>query len=135
MNDGVNMHGPGRGRARSGIIVLPCGAGKSLTGIAAASRVRKSCLCLCTSSVSVDQWAAQFKLWTNLGDREIVRFTSQVKEDFPPTDKACVCVTTYNMVSAGGKRQGSSIPHHHHAHRPAPYLASLLHRPAASTRH
>jgi hypothetical protein len=43
------------------------------------SGVRKSCLCLCTSSVSVDQWASQFKLWTNLGDREIVRFTSQVK--------------------------------------------------------
>lgn len=42
--------------------------------------------------------ASQFKLWTNLGDREIVRFTSQVKEEFPPTDKACVCVTTYNMV-------------------------------------
>jgi DNA excision repair protein ERCC-3 len=64
----------GNGRARSGIIVLPCGAGKSLTGIAAASRVRKSVLCLCTSSVSVDQWAAQFKLWTNLTgprDREV----------------------------------------------------------------
>ena len=98
----------GNGRARSGIIVLPCGAGKSLTGIAAASRVRKSVLCLCTSSVSVDQWAAQFKLWTNLTDREIVRFTSQTKEEFPPNDRACVCVTTYNMVSAGGKRSEES---------------------------
>ena len=68
--------------AGSGIIVLPCGAGKSLTGIAAAVRVGKSCLCLCTSSVSVDQWAGQFKLWTNLTDREIVRFTSQNKETF-----------------------------------------------------
>jgi DNA excision repair protein ERCC-3 len=88
--------------------VLPCGAGKSLTGIAAAARVRKSVLCLCTSSVSVDQWASQFKLWTNLTDREIVRFTSQTKEEFPPNDQACVCVTTYNMVSAGGKRSESS---------------------------
>ena len=94
----------GNGRARSGIVVLPCGAGKSLTGIAAASRIRKSCICLCTSSVSVDQWAAQFKLWSNLTDNEIVRFTSQVKENFPPRNQACVCVTTYNMVSAGGKR-------------------------------
>ena len=34
----------GNGRARSGIIVLPCGAGKSLTGISAAVRVKKSCL-------------------------------------------------------------------------------------------
>ena len=98
----------GNGRARSGIIVLPCGAGKSLTGIAAASRVRKSVLCLCTSSVSVDQWAAQFKLWTNLTDKEIVRFTSQNKEQFPPVGTACVCVTTYNMVSAGGKRSEES---------------------------
>lgn len=56
----------GNGRARSGIIVLPCGAGKSLTGIAAAVRVRKSCLCLCSSSVSVDQWRHQFRLWTTL---------------------------------------------------------------------
>ena len=98
----------GNGRARSGIIVLPCGAGKSLTGIAAASRVRKSCICLCTSSVSVDQWAAQFKLWTNLSELEIVRFTSQVKESFPPQNQACVCITTYNMVSAGGKRSEES---------------------------
>lgn len=98
----------GNGRARSGIIVLPCGAGKSLTGIAAASRVRKSVLCLCTSSVSVDQWSAQFKLWTNLTDKDIVRFTSQNKEEFPPLGQACVCVTTYNMVSAGGKRSEES---------------------------
>ena len=98
----------GNGRARSGIIVLPCGAGKSLTGIAAAVRVGKSCLCLCTSSVSVDQWAGQFKLWTNLTDREIVRFTSQNKETFPPSDCPCVCVTTYNMISAGGKRSEAS---------------------------
>ena len=98
----------GNGRARSGIIVLPCGAGKSLTGIAAASRIRKSCICLCTSSVSVDQWAAQFKLWTNLSELEIVRFTSQGKESFPPQNQACVCITTYNMVSVGGKRSEDS---------------------------
>lgn len=56
----------GNGRARSGIIVLPCGAGKSLTGISAAMRIRKSCLVLCTSAVSVDQWKYQFKIWTNI---------------------------------------------------------------------
>jgi len=37
-------------RARSGIIVLPCGAGKTLVGITAACTVKKSCLVLCTSS-------------------------------------------------------------------------------------
>jgi DNA excision repair protein ERCC-3 len=37
-------------RARSGIIVLPCGAGKTLVGITAACTIKKSCLVLCTSA-------------------------------------------------------------------------------------
>jgi len=49
----------GNGRARSGVIVLPCGAGKSLVGITAAARVRKSVLVLVTNNVSVDQWKHQ----------------------------------------------------------------------------
>ena len=39
----------GNGRARSGVIVLPCGAGKTLVGVTAACTVRKKCLVLCTS--------------------------------------------------------------------------------------
>lgn len=35
------------GRAHSGIIVLPCGAGKTLTAIAACCTIKKSCLVLC----------------------------------------------------------------------------------------
>jgi len=63
-------------RARAGIIVLPCGAGKSLVGITAAARIRKSVLVLVTNSVSVDQWKHQFKLWTNLQDHQISRCAS-----------------------------------------------------------
>lgn len=44
----------GNGRARSGIIVLPCGAGKTLTGIAAACTIKKSTLVVCTSQVSAE---------------------------------------------------------------------------------
>ena len=57
----------------AGIIVLPCGAGKSLVGVAAAARVKKATLVLCTSSVSVDQWAHQFTLWTNLDPDDVVK--------------------------------------------------------------
>ena len=41
----------GNGRARSGIIVLPCGAGKTLTGVTAAQTIKKSCVCLATNAV------------------------------------------------------------------------------------
>ncbi|KAJ1284882.1 hypothetical protein BS78_03G239000 [Paspalum vaginatum] len=96
----------GNGRARSGIIVLPCGAGKSLVGVSAACRIKKSCLCLATNAVSVDQWAWQFKLWSTIKDEHISRFTSDNKEKF--TGMAGVVVTTYNMVAFGGKRSEDS---------------------------
>uniref|UniRef100_A0A7N0T0A5 DNA 3'-5' helicase n=1 Tax=Kalanchoe fedtschenkoi TaxID=63787 RepID=A0A7N0T0A5_KALFE len=96
----------GNGRARSGIIVLPCGAGKSLVGVSAAARIKKSCLCLATNAVSVDQWAFQFKLWSTIRDEQICRFTSDSKERF--RGNAGVVVTTYNMVAFGGKRSEES---------------------------
>ncbi|KAH9775432.1 General transcription and DNA repair factor IIH helicase subunit XPB1 [Citrus sinensis] len=96
----------GNGRARSGIIVLPCGAGKSLVGVSAACRIKKSCLCLATNAVSVDQWAFQFKLWSTIQDDQICRFTSDSKERF--RGNAGVVVTTYNMVAFGGKRSEES---------------------------
>ena len=52
------------GRARSGIIVLPCGAGKTLTGITAACTINKSVLVVCTGQVSCEQWKREFLKWS-----------------------------------------------------------------------
>ena len=70
----------GNGRARSGIIVLPCGAGKTLVGITAACTIKKGCLVLCTSSVSVMQWRQQFLQWSNIQENQISVFTAESKE-------------------------------------------------------
>ena len=75
-------------------------------GIAAASRIKKSCLVLCTNSVSVDQWKYQFQLWSSLDSRDISRFTSQQKEAF--TGVANVCITTYTMIAYSGRRSEES---------------------------
>ena len=56
----------GNGRARSGIIVLPCGAGKSLTGVTAASTIKRSTIVMCINNSSVNQWREQFLTWTTL---------------------------------------------------------------------
>ncbi|KAL0483228.1 DNA excision repair protein ERCC [Acrasis kona] len=93
----------GNARARSGIIVLPCGAGKTLTGITAASTIKRSTLVLCINAVSVEQWKNQFKLWTNVDESRIVCFTSTVKEKLPLTG-ASIIITTYNMISHNRKR-------------------------------
>lgn len=97
----------GNSRARSGIIVLPCGAGKSLVGVSAAARIKKSCLCLCTNSVSVDQWKYQFQLWTTIRDDHICRFTSD-KHEWSHNSAALVCITTYTMVAYSGRRSQES---------------------------
>ncbi|CAL8109362.1 unnamed protein product [Orchesella dallaii] len=91
----------GNGRARSGVIVLPCGAGKSLTGVTACCTVRKRAIVLCNSGVSVEQWKQQFKLWSTADDAIICRFTSDAK------DKPMGCsilVTTYSMITHTQKR-------------------------------
>lgn len=45
-----------------GIIVLPCGAGKTLTGVTAASTIQKGVVILCNTNVSAVQWKARFWL-------------------------------------------------------------------------
>ncbi|XP_078573566.1 general transcription and DNA repair factor IIH helicase/translocase subunit XPB-like [Branchiostoma floridae x Branchiostoma japonicum] len=95
----------GNGRARSGVIVLPCGAGKTLVGVTAACTVRKRCIVLCTSAVSVEQWKSQFKLWANIDDSTICRFTADAK------DKPIGCnvaISTYSMIAHTTKRSYES---------------------------
>lgn len=92
----------GNGRARSGIIVLPCGAGKTLVGITAACTIKKSVLVLCTSAVSVEQWRREFKNFSTVADNQIARFTSDCKEKF--SGNSGIVISTYTMVAYGGKR-------------------------------
>ncbi|CAB4386763.1 DNA repair helicase rad25 [Rhizophagus irregularis] len=87
----------GNGRARSGIIVLPCGAGKTLVGITAACTIKKSCLVLCTSAVSVMQWKQQFMTWSNIKESQIAVFTSDMKEKF--SGQSGIVISTYSMVA------------------------------------
>ncbi|KAF8742644.1 hypothetical protein AX14_002883 [Amanita brunnescens Koide BX004] len=96
----------GNGRARSGIIVLPCGAGKTLVGITAACTIKKSCLVLCTSSVSVMQWKQQFMQWSNVTDKQIAIFTADQKEKF--AGESGIVISTYSMVANTHNRSHES---------------------------
>ncbi|CBY00326.1 hypothetical protein IAQ61_011256 [Plenodomus lingam] len=89
-------------RARSGIIVLPCGAGKTLVGITAACGVKKSVIVLCTSAMSVVQWRAEFIKWSNINPADIAVFTAESKTRFP--NNAGIIVSTYSMISNARKR-------------------------------
>ncbi|KAG4306495.1 hypothetical protein PORY_000483 [Pneumocystis oryctolagi] len=96
----------GNGRARSGIIVLPCGTGKTLVGITAACTIKKSVLVLCTSSVSVMQWRQQFLQWSNIKSDDIAVFTSDNKEKFK--GESGVIISTYSMIANTRNRSHDS---------------------------
>lgn len=95
----------GNGRAHSSIIVLPCGAGKTLVGITAAATVKKSTLVFCTTGVAVDQWRRQFFHWSTV-PKNVCQFTSSVKDKV--TTESLVLITTYNMVAFAGKRSAAA---------------------------
>ena len=96
----------GNGRAKSGIIVLPCGAGKTLVGITAACTIKKSVVVLCTSSMSVVQWRNEFIKWSNINPDQIAVFTSESKEKF--RGETGIIVSTYSMVTNSRNRSYDS---------------------------
>jgi DNA excision repair protein ERCC-3 len=96
----------GNGRAKSGIIVLPCGAGKTLVGITAACTIKKGVIVLCTSSMSVVQWRQEFLKWSNINPDDVAIFTAESKNKF--TGSTGVIVTTYSMVTNSRERSHDS---------------------------
>merc|ERR1711911_195917 len=52
------------GVMRSGLIILPCGAGKSLVGVGACCLLGQKAIVLCNSVVSMEQWKQEFLRWS-----------------------------------------------------------------------
>lgn len=89
------------GRARSGIIVLPCGAGKTLVGIIAMSRVKRRTLILCINNITVKQWEKQTLDFSTLSQSKIHKFISDTSQErvVPDLTESCVVISTYTMIS------------------------------------
>lgn len=99
----------GERRARSGILVLPCGAGKSIVGVMTVATIKKSAIVLCNSSISVQQWYEQFLKFASIDKRSLVRLTSSTSDRLPlggkqNAAKAFILITTYSMMGYSGKR-------------------------------
>ncbi|MBR21591.1 MAG: helicase [Leifsonia sp.] len=82
----------------SGVVVLPCGAGKTLVGAGAMAQAGTTTLILVTNTVSARQWRAELLARTSLTEEEIGEYSGQVKEVKPVT------IATYQILTA--KRKG-----------------------------
>lgn len=82
----------------SGVVVLPCGAGKTLVGAAAMAHAKATTLILVTNTVSARQWKDELVRRTSLTADEIGEYSGAVKEIRPVT------IATYQVVTT--KRKG-----------------------------
>ena len=83
----------------SGVLVLPCGAGKTLIGIGVMERARTRVLILATSVVAVRQWRRELLRRTTLREDEIGEYSGELKAARPVT-VATYQVLTYRSRSA-----------------------------------
>ncbi|TYP72677.1 DNA repair helicase XPB [Paenibacillus methanolicus] len=77
----------------SGVLVLPCGAGKTLIGIGALSRLHCDTLILTSNVTSVKQWRQELLDKTTLGDEHIGEYAGKAKEVKPVT------IATYQILT------------------------------------
>jgi DNA excision repair protein ERCC-3 len=81
----------------SGVVVLPCGAGKTLVGAAAMARAKATTLILVTNTVAGRQWRRELLARTSLTDEEIGEYSGEKKEIRPVT------IATYQIMTTRRK--------------------------------
>src|SRR3712207_9272370 len=69
----------------SGVVVLPCGAGKTLVGAAAMAEAKATTLILVTNTVAGRQWKRELIARTSLTEDEIGEYSGERKEIRPVT--------------------------------------------------
>jgi len=77
----------------SGVVVLPCGAGKTVVGIAAMVRLGMRTLILCTGQGALEQWKRHILAHTTLTEDDVGEFTGRTKE------LRAVTLSTYQLLT------------------------------------
>ncbi|WP_435368218.1 DNA repair helicase XPB [Paenibacillus polysaccharolyticus] len=83
----------GEGVGGSGLLVLPCGAGKTVIGMAVLERLQCECLILTSNTTSVRQWIQEIQDRTTITDEQIGEYSGQKKQVKPVT------VATYQILT------------------------------------
>lgn len=86
----------------SGVVVLPCGAGKTVVAMAAMAEVGAHCLVLVTSQVAAEQWRRELLGFTHLTDADIGEYSGRSKQLRPVT------LATYQVLA---RRRGGEYTH------------------------
>ena len=83
----------------SGVVVLPCGAGKTIVGAAAMAQAKTNTLILVTNTVSARQWRDELLARTSLTESDIAEYSGSSKELAPVT------IATYQILTTKKKNE------------------------------
>ncbi len=81
------------GGGGSGVVVLPCGAGKTMVGIGLIEKLKCQTLILAPNITSIRQWRKEIIQWTNLGEDDVAEYSGARKEI------ASITVATYQITA------------------------------------
>lgn len=98
------FHAGGTARGGSGVITLPCGAGKTIVAMACMERLATSTLILTTSVTAARQWIAELLDKTTLREDQIAEYTGDLKQVREVT------VATYQIMTWRASKDGDH-PH------------------------
>ena len=87
----------------SGVVVLPCGAGKTMVGAAAMAKAQATTLILVTNTVAGRQWKRELVARTSLTEEEIGEYSGERKEIRPVT------IATYQVMTRKSKGQYKNL--------------------------
>ncbi|RUL83794.1 DNA repair helicase XPB [Tautonia sociabilis] len=91
----------GDARGGSGVVVLPCGAGKTIVGIAAMARIKTQTLVLTTSTTAVEQWRREILDKTDLTEDQVATYTGDSDKKIAPVTLATYQIVTYRPSKTG----------------------------------
>ncbi|MGF6352788.1 DNA excision repair protein ERCC-3 [Paenibacillus sp. 4624] len=105
----VDAFQEGEGTGGSGLLVLPCGAGKTIIGMAVLERLQCECLILTSNTTSVRQWIQEIQDKTTITAEQIGEYSGQKKQVKPVT------VATYQILTHR-KSKDADFTHIHLLH-------------------
>ena len=88
----------------SGVIILPCGAGKTIVGIGAMHAIGAQTLVLVTNTLSIRQWREEILDKTTVKKEEIGEYSGEKKEI------CSITIATYNIITHR-KEKGGNFTH------------------------
>jgi DNA excision repair protein ERCC-3 len=98
------FHAGGGPEGGAGVLVLPCGAGKTIIGIGCMAKLQTHTLVLTTNVTAVKQWKQELMDKTSLTDEQIGLYTGDTKEIKPVT------IATYQILTY---RKSKTSPFEH----------------------